>query len=369
VDRREEPSGYRVLHLNTEKGLRGGEIQTLGLISHLRAAGVGCQLLAWHGGPLEARARALNLPVLPWRPRGEFDLRAVLLIRRQIRETSATIVHAHTAHALTLGLLARVGMVGVRLVASRRVSFPLRSRLSRLKYAKADAVVAVSGEIREGLVAQGLAPDRVTVIHSGVDLSRFGMLPAREEARASFGIPPGRKVVGVVGALAMHKGHAVLLNALARLKGLSGGVQLVAAGEGPLLDVLSEQAAALGLEVLWLGYLPEPARLYPALDCLVLPSLSGEGSPGVVKEAAAAGVPVVATDVGGAGEILRSGREALLVRPGDVDGLADSVLAVLEDRENSHRLAMAARERVKDFSMEQMAESHVTLYNRLLASG
>ena len=206
------------------------------------------------------------------------------------------------------------------------------------------------------------------MIHSGVDLSRFESLPSSQEARASFGIPAGRRVVGVVGALAAHKGHAVLFKALSRLKNLSGGIQVMAAGEGPLRDSLAEQASALGLDVRWLGYLKEPARLYPALDCLVLPSISGEGSPGVIKEAAAAGVPVVATDVGGAGEILRSGREALLVKPGDVKGLADSLLALLEDGETSRRLASAALERIKAFSMERMAECHMALYRRILAT-
>jgi len=141
---------------------------------------------------------------------------------------------------------------------------------------------------------------------------------------------------------------------------------LALAGEGPEREALGKLAGSLGVELRFLGYVEEPASLYPAFDCLVLPSRSGEGSPGVVKEAAAAGVPVVATDVGGTGEILRDGAEALLVPPGDAEALARALNLALSDHAAAATRVAAALERVRSFSMDRMAEAHRALYDDLL---
>ena len=140
---------------------------------------------------------------------------------------------------------------------------------------------------------------------------------------------------------------------------------LVFAGDGPLRDALGRQAAELGIDTRFLGYVDEPAQLYPALDVLAMPSLSGEGSPGAIKEAAAAGIPVVAADVSGTAEILRDGVEALLVPPGDPERLKEGLQRLLTDPSLACALAEAARERVREFSMDRMAHAHVELYGSL----
>jgi len=349
--------------------MRGGEIQTLGLMRGLRSRGALCTLVARDGGPLLARACEEGFGAIPWRPRGELDAVAAVRLRRWVRSSGARVVHAHTAHALGLALLALMGMRSRPLVVgSRRVSFPLRSALSRWKYGRADAVVAVSEEVRQGLLAQGLDESRVWTIHSGVDLSRFGNMPSRAQARERFEIPADALVVGAVGALVEHKGHRVLLEALAHLKGPSMDPWLVLAGEGELRDRLAREGHDRQVKVRFLGYVQEPAELYPALDVLALPSLSGEGSPGVIKEAAAAGLPVVATDVSGTSEILRDGLEALLVPPGAPEPLAGALGRLLADPALAGRLSQAARLRIQAFGMDHMAQAHHDLYGRLLAA-
>ena len=358
-----------VLHLNTERSMRGGEIQTLGLIRGLRSRGNLCVLVARDGGPLLARAREEHVPVISWGPRGEMDIVAAFWLRRWVAASGARVVHAHTAHALGLVLLALTGMRSrPKVVASRRVSFPLRSFLSLWKYRRADAVVAVSGEIREGLLAQGLGENRVWTIHSGVELARFRRLPTRSWAREHFGIPADVLAVGAVGALVEHKGHRVLLEAIARLREQGQDPTLVLAGEGPLRGPLAVEARDRGVNLKFLGYVEEPAELFPALDVLALPSLSGEGSPGVIKEAAAAGVPVVATDVSGTSEILRNGREALIVPPGAPEALTAALARLLGDLVEARSLSDAARARIEEFSMDRMAQAHYELYRHLLTA-
>ncbi|MGC8723122.1 MAG: glycosyltransferase [Acidobacteriota bacterium] len=356
------------VHLNTELGFRGGEVQNLGLVRHLEGAGLPCILVAHARGPLLAKARAEGLRTVAWHPRGELDPFAVWQLRRLLREARPRILHAHTAHALTLALLAARGLPGLNLVASRRVSFPLRTPLSRWKYSRPRAVVAVSGEVGEELIRGGLSEERVRIIHSGVDLARFRALPLKEEVRQSLGLPVAAEVVGVVGALVPHKGHRVLLEALGAWPAGEGKPALLLVGEGPLKRELASAAKRMGVTTTFLGYVEEPAPLYGALDALVLPSLSGEGSPGVIKEAAAAGVPVVATDVGGTAEILRPDREALLVPPGDPTSMRDALARVFREPGLGESLRESARRRVQDFSMEAMGRAHERLYEELTSA-
>ena len=356
------------VHVNTELGFRGGEVQNLGLVRHLEGAGLPCILVAHAGGALFARASVEGVRTVAWHPRGELDPFAVWQLRRLLRQARPRILHAHTAHALTLALLAARGLPGLSLVASRRVSFPLRTPLSRWKYHGPRAVVAVSGEVREELIRGGLSEEKVRIIHSGVDLARFRALPLKEEVRQSLGLPVAAEVVGVVGALVPHKGHRVLLEALGAWPAAEGKPALVLVGEGPLKRELASAAERMGVAVTFLGYVEEPAPLYAALDALVLPSLSGEGSPGVIKEAAAACIPVVATDVGGTAEILRPDREALLVPPGDPTSMRDALVRVFREPGLGASLRESARRRVQDFSMEAMGWAHERLYEELTAA-
>ncbi len=354
------------LHLNTERTFRGGEVQTLGLVRLLTRKGHRAILLAREGGPLLERALAAGVEAFPWSPRGEWDLASALRLHRFLVREEVDLIHAHTAHALTLALVARGPRSVPKVVASRRVSFPLRGPLSKAKYGRADAVVAVSGPIRDALVADGLDPAKVRVVHSGVDLSRFMHLPDRAAARRALAIPPQKLVVGVVGALVGHKGHGHFLSAFNRLWVEVPQAFAVFVGDGRNRAVLEHQAAAGGLPVRFAGEMAEPAPVYPAFDMLVLPSRSGEGSPGVIKEAAAAGVPVVATNLSGTSEILRDGEEALLVPPEDSGVMARAMLRLAADPELRRALAARARVRVEEFSLEATAERTWEVYLDLL---
>lgn len=355
------------LHLNTERGFRGGEVQTLGLARALAACGHRALVLAPPESPLLERAHAAGVEAFPFSALGEWDLLAALRLRRLARREGVELVHAHTAHALSLALWARGGADRFAVVASRRVSFPLRSSLSRSKYGRADAVVAVSGHIRDRLVEGGLDPGRVRVVHSGVDLSRFQDGPSREEIRKELGIAPERFVVGVVAALESHKGHGTFLEAFNLLWREVPQALALLVGDGRRRDQIAHHAEARGIPMYLAGRVEEPAPLYRAMDLLVLPSVSGEGSPGVVKEAAAAGVPVVATDVSGTREILRDGLEALLVPPRDRDALARAMCRIARDPGLGEALARSAGERVRLFSLAAMAEKTWEVYLELLA--
>jgi glycosyltransferase involved in cell wall biosynthesis len=362
-----------VLHLNTETGWRGGEAQTLHLAEGLERRGVGSVVVAPPGSPLARRAANQGLSVAAVPMRGEWDLRAARLVARLARRHGVGMLHYHTAHAAGIGTLATLGAGRCPAVAARRVSFRLRGRfLARLKYSwRVDRVIAVSEAIRRGLIAQGIPPGRVVTIHSGLDPSRFAS-GDRDRFRASLGGPAaswprGSWIVGTAAHLAAHKGVDLFLEAAALATRHLPEARFVIAGRGGEEAALRRQAGRLGLQdrLLFAGFRDDMADLYAGIDLFVLPSASGEGSPAVLKEAMAAGVPVAATALDGVEEIVEDGRHGLLTPPGDAPALARAVLILSRDGDLRRRLAAAARQRAAEFTIDRMVERTLEVYASL----
>ena len=193
-------------------------------------------------------------------------------------------------------------------------------------------VVALYGAAGRFLTAQyGLRPERVTVISNAVDAERFERRDesAKGAARAAYELNDD-PVVGFLGALVPEKRPEVAVEIVAAMP----SVTLLLAGDGPLRDDVMKRIAALGIEdrVRLLGPLSDPAPLLAAVDLLLAPS-STEGVPGVILEAAMIGVPIVATDVGGVGELIRDMGVGVAAPVDDLTALTDGVFAVLADPE------------------------------------
>ena len=366
-------TSWNLLHINTERDWRGGEAQTLLLAQGLQARGHRCDLAAPGGSPLESRAREMGLEVLPFTSRGEFDLKAIRRLALILHARSPSLIHYHTSHAITLGSLASL-RAGRRLaVASRRVSFPLsRNPLARFKYTwRVDRVIAVSEAIRDALLEAGVRRERVVVIPSAVDLERLRANADRASGRRDLGVAEEEFLVGAVGHLALHKGHAVLVEAARRVAAKEPKVRFVLTGIGEQEEDLRRRIEAAGLTAIFrlTGFRKEIAGIVSALDALAFPSLSGEGSPAVLKEAMACGVAIVASDIHGVREIVRPGREGLLVPPKDPEALADALLRLARDRELRVECARRGRERSLEFSVARLVDRTEALYRDLLEAG
>jgi len=232
-------------------------------------------------------------------------------------------------------------------------------------YRRFDGVVAVSAPIVERLVGAGVPAARVHCI-------RNAWVPGppvvdRAQARERLGLPPDGLVVGWVGRLSREKAPDVLLEALGLL-----GAQApltVFVGDGREAAALKSRAAALALEgkVRWAGRVDGAARLLPAFDSFVLSSRT-EGTPIVLFEAIAAGVPVVATRVGGVPDVV-SDAEAVLVPSEDPAALATALRSVLADTGGSAVRAAAAQGRLaRDFAEGPWLDRYEALYRELGAA-
>lgn len=213
-----------------------------------------------------------------------------------------------------------------------------------------------------------LPVDKMAVIPNGVNPKKF-QVTADPSFRACFAYP-WEKIIFFVGRLVPEKGVQVLLQAMPAILRRCPEAKLVVAGQGPMEDALKNQAQSLGIgyKTHFCGYLDdtERNRLYACADVAVFPSLY-EPFGIVALEAMAAGVPVVAADVGGLGEIVRDGENGLKARPGSASSLADHIARVLTDPGLADHLNSRAASWIKNvYNWEKIAGRTLTVYEEIL---
>ncbi len=364
----------RIVHVNTERTWRGGESQVFNLMTGLRALGHDVELIGLPGGALAGRCRESGIPVTEMTMRSDADVLAGARIAAHLGRRGCDVLHAQTARAHSLALLARAARAARRLVVSRRIDFPVRrDPANRWKYRTrlVDRYIAVAGVIRDVLVAAGVPAARIEVIHSSIDLSRFsGSGDGRPTARAELGIPAGAPVVGHVAALAWHKGQKDLVSAIPALAAAEPDVRVVLVGSGEEEQALKRQAAELGVEarVIFTGARSDVPRLLPAFDVFCMPSYL-EGTCNAVLEAFAMRVPVVASSAGGLPELVEPERTGLLVPPRDPVALSAALLRMLRERELARRCAEAAFARVHErYGVDRMVSRTAALYQEVMTA-
>ena len=361
MDRERRP--LRILHIDPERAWGGGERQVIGLLSHLSQWGHENHLLCHPGSPLEAEARRIQVRALPIRIRNELDLRPVIALRRLLSRGNYDILHFHTKRAHALALWLGGSPQGLARVVTRRMDYPIRRNwYERCLYnRKVDGVVAISEKIASLLIEGGVKKEKVRVIYSGVDMASMESAPAAVDRKDAT-------VVGIVAALEERKGHRFLLEAAAELKRQGHRLHYRIAGEGPQRENLRRLAASLGLqaEVEFAGFVSEVAAFLASIDLFVLPSLF-EGLGVAALEAMAAGKPVVATKVGGLGELVEHRRTGLLVPAGDSLALARALHELIPQGDLMRRMGENGRRRIAErFTMERMARQNESYYHELL---
>jgi len=246
---------------------------------------------------------------------------------------------------------------------------PFLPRLFRWSRRAAARVIAVSKQNAELLTSYyGLHPDKITIVHNGIDLPDFkesDIAQARAALRAELGLPEQAIVILTLARLAPNKGHRYLVEAVPEVLRPHPNVHFVFAGEHDQAEPVIAQIKALGLEshVHLLGFRSDAHHLLAASDFFVLPSLA-EGFSLALVEALAASLPTVATDVGGAGEVIQPGQGGILVPPANSAALAAALNHLLSlDEAEVQRQRQAARRAAQRFSTQAMAEKTLRVYS------
>jgi glycosyltransferase involved in cell wall biosynthesis len=355
-----------IVHLDTSRTWRGGQLQVFLLHRELLRLGVESRLLARAGGFLHLRCEEVGLAVepvplmRPWYPP------AVSAVWRGTRR--ATIVHAHDSHAVALAALARIVNSRIAVVCHRRVAFGPRPGLTgRWKYRHVDRWIAVSTEIAGRLRRAGVT--NLRVVPSAVDVDDLRQRALERPAgrlRSELGIDAAAPVVGLVGALAPQKGHEALIAAAPRILEAAPETVFLCVGEGRLSGRLRRRVRRAGLDgaFRFTGFRRDVPSLMGLCTVVIAPSIDGEGSSAVIKEAMALGTPVVASDLPGNLEVLDG--TGIVIPAADPRALADAVLTLFGDSGRRADLVAIGQRRSEIWAPSTMTTGVLAAYEGLV---
>ena len=320
--------------------------------------------------------RQLSTLIRPIRPIP--DVRALVSIARIIREYKPHIIHTHLSKAGVLGRSTAIfSSRAARIHTFHGTVFGgyfgasasgMVQRTERILGSLTDRIIALSERQRDELLEYRIAPaSRIRIVPLGLDLSRFAGLD-RDAARASLGIPEGAIAVMAIGRLVPIKRIDRLLRAVASAVEDEPAIRLYLVGDGGERLALEALATSLGIRdrVTFVGWATDTPTWYAAADVVALTS-DREGTPLALIEAAGAGRPTVATDVGGVADIVENGKSGIVVSANDEGALAGALVRLASDSDLRSRLGGAAPAYAQRYSAERLVSDLNDLYLEVLA--
>jgi glycosyltransferase involved in cell wall biosynthesis len=362
-----------VLLVNSMRAFGGGERWALEAAEGLAARGHEVALAVRRGSELGARAGRMGLSCRSFAMRGDLDPGSIVSLARWARAIRPDVLSVNIQRAVRLGCAA-ARLAGVRAVVERRgLLLPVKpSVLDRVVYGRCVThLVANCEAIRETVVAAGLVRfERTSVIPNGIDPARVPPGGGRE-IRAEFDVKPSAPLIAIVGRLAPDKRHQDAIRAFAEVAAARPEARLIVVGSGRLEAELRVLAAGLTPRgsVIFAGERGDVPAILDAADVLAVTSVR-EGAPHVVLEAMVAGIPIAATRVAGIPEMIRDGREGLLVRPESPSEMSVALSRLLDDPKLAAELAAAASERVRaEFGLDAMIDRIEDCFAQAAAGG
>ncbi|HJQ32268.1 MAG TPA: glycosyltransferase family 4 protein [Pyrinomonadaceae bacterium] len=321
-----------------------------------------------------ARAAGARVYVIPERFR--FDPRVLSQLRQLVELHRPDIIQTHQVKSHFLlklsGLWRRHPWIAFHHgYTTTDLKMELYNRLNRWSLPAARRVVTVCGAFSPRLTREGVSPEKIFVRHNSISPNGNAAPPVEEVSalRERLNIREGARVILAVGRLSREKGHADLVRALGHLRASEPAIdfRLLVVGDGPEREAVETEARAQGVadRLVFAGHVSDVRPFYALADVLALPSHS-EGSPNVLLEAMAAGLPVAATSVGGVPEIVSDEESALLVAPHDAAALGAALARLLKDEDLARRLASNARALVAaHYTPDAYARSLIELYREV----
>lgn len=380
----EEREGkIRVLQLIAPNTLGGAERVVLQIQENLPREEFSSSLgvFVWVRRPknvflLEIRNRQIPHSIFPMR--FSLDWANLSQLFRYLKKNRIQLLHTHGYRSDILGFMcARAAQIPVVTTLHGWTGTDWRLRLyGRIQgwcLPCFQSIIAVSGEIQNQLVHQrGIDQEKVFLLPNAApfpkQLDNQTLKKKRQEIRKHLGLDPEAPIIGFIGRLSPEKNLTDLLKAVAILASQITRISCLVAGEGPERFSLERQARDLGIDrrVHFLGFQRDVSSIYKIIDVMAMPSLT-EGTPMVLLEAMALGIPVVATRVGGMAIMIEDGVDGLLVRPADVEDLAKGLERILTNPALAHELGRKARKKVRSrFSLSEWIQNIQRVYHLCL---
>jgi len=361
----------RVLHIDTELTWRGGQQQVFYLHKGLVETKIFSLLICNPNSEIQKRSQEIKLPVNLVRMFGEIDILAAFKISRICKKEKINIIQAHSAHALSIGLIAKYFYRKVKLVGVRRVDFHIKKNpLSGFKYKSnlVDKIVCVSDAVGNILKLDGLKEQKLCTIHDGIDVNKFKNIQPSLKLKESLKISPNNIVIGTIAAFVGHKDYPNLISAAKIVIGKFKDVTFIALGDGQLKQEMELLVDKLKIkkEFIFAGFQKDIGEYLKIFDIFVLSSkLEGLGTS--ILDAQSVGLPVIATRTGGIPEVLNDHVDGILVEKGNSEKLSAAIVSLIQDQEKRKNLGYEAMRSVKKFSIENNVDKNIDLYKELLS--
>lgn len=364
---------YKILHIIGGGEIGGAEQHVLTLLNELDRTRFTPHLLCLTHGPFAALVRNTNISTRTIPMHFPLDLSPLPNIIGWTRKKGINLVHTHGSRANLLGRLG-ASWVGIPSLTTIHSSLahdyvsPWSARmaigLDRLTLPLTSAIITVSEYLAQEIASRG-GRNIQTIYNGQAPISFNNPSSNRRQFRLQWGIPANALVLGTIGRLHPTKGQTYLIKTARQLRIKFSNLHLLLIGDGPLRQSLEFELKSNAIPYTLTGYLPQAYEALPAMDLFVLPSVS-EGMGLVLLEAMQAMVPIVASAVGGIPEVVRDGKDGLLVPPGDVVGLNDACARIIENPDLVKSLVLSGLSRWAKFSIESMVGKTEQVYTQVL---
>ena len=306
-----------------------------------------------------------------------FSLKTILEMRKFIKQRKIDIIQSHgyktNFYAIFAALFERKPLICTChpwTETSYNLKAKIYSWLDKHLLTRFDKLVAVSSNVRDEIIAQGISKDKITLIENGIDIHRFSNSFNKEELCRKYKIDPGRRIIGTIGRLVKEKAQDLFLEAAKLIIENFPEAYFLIVGDGPLRDYLLGKVEALNLHenVRFTGVCDDIPEILALMDIFVLSSIS-EGLPMVLLEAMAARKPIVTTKVGEVPKIITDNQDGIIVSPNNVTELKTAIEFLLMNKNKANLFAQKVYHKViQHFSSEVMAERYIKIYEQLLSS-
>lgn len=364
---------YEILHVIGGGEIGGAEQHVLTLLNGIERTRFTPHLVCLTHGPFAALARETNISTKTLPMHFPLDLSPLPSIIRWARQKRINLVHTHGSRANLLGRLGArwLGVPSLTTVHSSLAhdylspwSAHMALGLDRLTLPLTSGIITVSDYLAKEVASRGGRNLR-TIYNGQAPISVADPSSSRHKFRLQWRIPADALILGTIGRLHPAKGHTYLIKAVTQLRLKYPNLHLLLIGDGPLRQNLEFELKQSTIPHTLTGYLPRAYEVLPAMDLFVLPSVS-EGMGLVLLEAMQARVPIVASAVGGIPEVIRAGKDGLLVPPGDVAGFSDACSRIIDDPDLAKSLVLSGLSRWPKFSIDNMVSETEQVYTRII---
>lgn len=357
-----------VLHIEAGMHLYGGALQVAYLLEGLAKRDIRSTLVCPAGSEMAERARgaAQSIHAIPWR--GELDPAIFFRLLAILRAERPGLVHVHSRRGADLwgGMAARI--LDIPAILTRRVDNREAPAYARIRSRLYERIITISEGIRAVLIEEGIPGEKIVCVRSAIRGDWLENTCDRGWFRDSFGLLKAGPVIGTIAQLIPRKGHRILIEAAPMILARHPDAVFLFFGQGPIEGELRGMCRdrALADRVRFAGFREDLRKILPCLDLVVHPALM-EGLGVSLIQAAACGVPIVASRAGGIPEIVRDGLNGFLVDPGDPSALADAVNRILGDDGLRSAMGSGGRGLVRrEFGLEHMIEGNLRVYREVL---